>query len=42
MMPLMSASCKKILNKNIDELLFFTNQTEILKLGEETEAPVEE
>ena len=35
MMPLMSASCKKILNKNIDELLFFTNQTEILKLGEE-------
>lgn len=37
MMPLMSASCKKILNKNIDELLFFTNQTEILKLGEETE-----
>ena len=37
MMPLMSASCKKILNKNIDELLFFTNQTEILKLGEGTE-----
>lgn len=35
MMPLMSASCKKILNKNIDELLFFTNQTEILRLGEE-------
>ena len=27
----------KILNKNIDELLFFTNQTEILKLGEGTE-----
>ena len=42
MMPLMSASCKKILNKNIDELLFFTNQTEILKLGEEEDAPVEE
>lgn len=35
MMPLMSASCKKIFDKNIDELLFFTNQTEILKIGEE-------
>ena len=42
MMPLMSASCKKILNKNIDELLFFTNQTEILKLGEEEDALAEE
>ena len=39
MMPLMSASCKKIFDKNIDELLFFTNQTEILKAeaDEETE-----
>ncbi len=35
----MSASCKKIFDKNIDELLFFTNQTEILKAeaDEETE-----
>ena len=37
MMPLMSASCKKIYNKNIDELLFFSNQTEILKLSEQEE-----
>lgn len=38
MMPLMGASCKKVFDKNIDELLFFTNQTEILKLsGEEEE-----
>lgn len=42
MMPLMSASCQKVYDKHIDELLFFTNQTEILKLAaeedEETEA----
>ncbi|MDO4381003.1 MAG: hypothetical protein Q4D20_09025 [Clostridia bacterium] len=37
MMPLMSASCKKVYNKNIDELLFFSNQTEILKLSEQEE-----
>ena len=37
MMPLMGASCKKVFDKNIDELLFFTNQTEILKLSDEEE-----
>lgn len=42
MMPLMSASCKKIYNKNIDELLFFSNQTEILKLSEQEEESEEE
>lgn len=42
MMPLMSASCKKIYNKNIDELLFFTNQTEILKLSDDLENEAEE
>ena len=41
MMPLMSASCKKVFDKNIDELLFFTNQTEILKVEAEEEAPEE-
>lgn len=30
MMPLMSAACEKTLNKKISEILFFTNQTEIL------------
>lgn len=38
MMPLMSASCKKIFDKNIDELLFFTNQTEILKIASDEES----
>lgn len=42
MMPLMSASCKKIYNKNIDELLFFSNQTEILKLSKQEEESEEE
>ena len=41
MMPLMSASCKKIFDKNIDELLFFTNQTEILKIEAEEETEEE-
>ena len=29
MMPLMSAACQKTLNKQLDELLFFTNQDKI-------------
>ena len=31
MMPLMTAACQKTLNKNLDELLFFSNQGEIRK-----------
>lgn len=31
MMPLMSAACQKTLNKNLDELLFFSNQDRIYK-----------
>lgn len=37
MMPLMSAACEKTLNKKINQLLFFTNQTEILNDTSEEE-----
>ena len=37
MFPLMTAACEKTLGKKINELLFFTNQTEILKQEEETD-----
>ena len=37
MFPLMTAACEKTLGKNISELLFFTNQTEILDVGDEDE-----
>ncbi|MBQ7637564.1 MAG: hypothetical protein IJS90_01510 [Clostridia bacterium] len=42
MFPLMSAACEKTLNKKIDELKFFTNQTEILKPADEEEEQAEE
>lgn len=35
MFPLMSAACEKTLNKKINELKFFTNQTEILSITED-------
>lgn len=37
LMPLMAAACKKHYDKDIDEVLFFTNQTEILKPEESEE-----
>lgn len=43
MMPLMSAACEKTLNKKINQLLFFTNQTEILEdTSEDEEETTEE
>lgn len=38
MMPIMSAACQKALNKPINTILFFTNQTEILEDVAEDEA----
>jgi|GEM_PF-832446 len=35
MFPLMSAACEKTLDKKINQLKFFTNQTEILNITEE-------
>ena len=42
MMPLMSAACEKTLNKKINQLLFFTNQTEILNDTSDEEEETEE
>lgn len=42
MMPLMSAACQKTLNKQLDELLFFTNQDMIYKDEDEEEASGEQ
>ncbi|MBQ6420696.1 MAG: hypothetical protein IJK02_06470 [Clostridia bacterium] len=42
MMPLLSAACEKTLNKKLDRILFFTNQTEILNPeDEDEEAPAD-
>ena len=42
MFPLMSAACQKTLGKNIDQLLFFTNQDMIHREEEEADAAEEE
>ena len=41
MFPLMSAACQKTLGKNIDQLLFFTNQDMIHREEEEADAAEE-
>ena len=41
MFPLMANACEKTLNKPINQVLFFTNQTEILHEEEEEEAAEE-
>ncbi|MBQ3086568.1 MAG: hypothetical protein IJC45_04470 [Clostridia bacterium] len=42
MFALMSAACERTFNKPINEMLFFTNQTEILVADDEDEAAAEE
>ena len=41
MFALMSAACERTFNKPINQMLFFTNQTEILEVADEEEAEEE-